>query len=167
MISNPAFQRTAIKRAVALAVGVGTVAVAHAVQCEGEDLKEVISLKSLPTRIVDVLHDQGNGFAIADRGEDFQLTDASVGRELPFRRFAVAGLAPHCALISIEHGGRGYSVELYRLRSIGDEWQVVVKGSTAEVPLSLDDLTRSVSITIVPRDAADPSFKQTAAPLLK
>ena len=87
-------------------------------------MKEVLSVRSLPTQVVAILQNEGSGFVIADRGEDYQATDVMVGKQLPFRRFVVAGVSARCALVSVEQGGRGHSVERYRLQRIGEPWQV-------------------------------------------
>jgi hypothetical protein len=57
-----------------------------AVQCEGKDLEEVVSLQEVPPDILAILHNQKNSFAIADRGGEYQMTDVMVDKELPFRR---------------------------------------------------------------------------------
>jgi len=83
------------------------------VQWEGHALHEVRSLSALPASIQSAL---GVGRqvmeGVAERGGPFNVTDV-VDSNLPMRRFLVAGIENDLALIALEHGGRGYGVEVF------------------------------------------------------
>ena len=75
--------------------------------------EEVQSLADLPPVIQSALGSSRSGLdGIADRGQPFNATDAVVGT-WPTRRFLVAGRDRETWLVALEHGGRGYSVEVF------------------------------------------------------
>jgi hypothetical protein len=110
--------------------------------CNDEPLIEVRSLQALPAEISTLLGVEREGrVEIADRGEEFQIGDVLIGERLPFRRFAIAGLNTICALIAVERGGRGYSVELFYFKYVGATWQPDSRIVMFEAPQSLEELT--------------------------
>jgi hypothetical protein len=75
--------------------------------------EEVQSLGDLPPVIQSGLGASRSGLdGIADRGQRFNATDAVVGT-WPMRRFLVAGRDRETWLVALEHGGRGYYVEVF------------------------------------------------------
>ena len=60
---------------------------------------------------------------IADRNGKYNPTDV-VDSSLPMRRFLVAGLDGDTTLVAIEHGGRGWRVEvaLFKKTAVDRNW---------------------------------------------
>ena len=56
---------------------------------------------------------------IADGDGNFNATDVGDG---PRRRYAVAKLSEDCAFVAIEHGGRGYFIEIWSFRHTDAGW---------------------------------------------
>jgi len=83
------------------------------VEWQGRVLREVRSLGELPAPVrlgLGVGEPGLNG--VADRGKPFNATDVVDDESLPMRRFLVAGYDGDAWLVAIEHGGRGYHVEV-------------------------------------------------------
>jgi hypothetical protein len=80
---------------------------------QGRVLREVRSLAQLPPPVHLSLGVAEPGLkGVADRGQPFNATDV-VDTRLPRRRFIVAGYDDETWLVAIEHGGRGYHVEVF------------------------------------------------------
>ena len=80
--------------------------------CTIEQLHEVKSLAALPPRIAQILGAGRRGAdGIAERNAEFNRTDVVVD-DMPMLRFALAAIVAECALVAIERGGRGYSIEM-------------------------------------------------------
>lgn len=112
-----AFMRTAIAVIVTavsvMMLGCETNRIPATVEWRGHALQEVRSLAALPTVIQSGLGSDRPGLdGIADRGRPFNRTDV-VDHNLPMRRFIVAGTEGDTWLIALEHGGRGYRVEVF------------------------------------------------------
>ncbi|WP_092360220.1 hypothetical protein [Collimonas sp. OK242] len=104
--------------------------------CSGMPLVEVPSLQALPNEINTFLH-RDRDVEIASRGEWFNPGDVGEG---PHRRFAIAGLNADCAIVAIEHGGRGYSVEIFIFEHKDWGWLGRRDGVMWAVPETLEDL---------------------------
>jgi hypothetical protein len=82
------------------------------IQWAGYALSEVRTLRELPSGVQAVLGVGTPGLdGIADRNGKYNPTDV-VDSSLPMRRFLVAGLDGDTTLVAIEHGGRGWRVEV-------------------------------------------------------
>jgi len=78
----------------------------------GHSFREVTTLSALPSNLRTALGIGKSGLdGIADVGGRYNKTDV-VDPSLPMRRFVVAGTDDNAALIAIERGGRGWSVEV-------------------------------------------------------
>jgi hypothetical protein len=90
----------------------------------GHALSEVRTLRELPPDVQAVLGVGTPGMdGIADRNEKYNPTDV-VDPSLPMRRFLVAGLDGDTTLVAIEHGGRGWRVEvaLFKKTAVERNW---------------------------------------------
>jgi hypothetical protein len=84
----------------------------------GYALSEVRTLRELPSGIQAVLGVGTPGLdGIADRNGKYNPTDV-VDTGLPMRRLLVAGLDANTTLVAIEHGGRGWRVEVTLFKNI-------------------------------------------------
>jgi len=80
---------------------------------QGHVLKEVRALEKLPAGIRSNLGANRQGLeGVADRGRPFNVTDV-VNDKLPMRRLLTAGQDGATWLVALEHGGRGYNVEVF------------------------------------------------------
>ncbi|WP_038490987.1 hypothetical protein [Collimonas arenae] len=104
--------------------------------CSGTSLAEVRSLDALPNEINTFLH-HDRYIEIASRGESFNAGDVGGG---PHRRFAIAGLNANCAIVAIERGGWGYSVEIFVFEHKNTGWQGRRDGVMGAAPETLEDL---------------------------
>jgi hypothetical protein len=89
--------------------------------CSGLLFSGVRSLVDLSQEIVAILSEKGRN-RIADSNEQFQLTDVVDTGNLPFRRFSLAAINADYIFAAVEHGGRGYSVELWRFTRGKNGW---------------------------------------------
>jgi len=86
--------------------------VAMAVDWSGHKLQQVTKLKDLPGSVQRALGVGVSGLqGIADVNGAYNSTDV-VDTHLPMRRFAVAGVDGNSALVALEQGGRGWSVQV-------------------------------------------------------
>jgi hypothetical protein len=84
----------------------------ESVEWAGHRFQEVATLRALPSHLQAVLGVGRSGLdGIADRGEKYNATDV-VDAKLPMRRFPIAGLGNGEALVAIEHGGRGWRLDV-------------------------------------------------------
>jgi hypothetical protein len=82
------------------------------IQWAGYALSEVRTLRELPADIQAVLGVGTPGVdGIADRNGEYNATDV-VDSRLPNRRLLFAGLDGDTTLVAVEHGGRGWRVEV-------------------------------------------------------
>lgn len=112
--------------------------------CDATQLTEVRSLGELPSPIRRLLPVATRGLhGIADRGEDFNATDAVFDDTLPMRRFTLAAVGSTCALIGVEYGGiaHGFEVTEYRLTAVG--WQSIWRRGVVREPNSVAELLRA------------------------
>lgn len=94
------------------------------IQWAGYALSEVRTLRELPPGIQAVLGVGTPGLnGIADRNGKYNATDV-VDSSLPMRRFLVAGVDASTTLVAIEHGGRGWRVEvtLFKNTTVERSW---------------------------------------------
>jgi hypothetical protein len=92
------------------------------VQWAGHNFREVTALHALPPGVQTVLGVGKPGLdGIADPGGKYNITDV-VDSRLPTRRFLVAGVDKNVALVAVERGGIGWSV------------QVTLYSNTAQTP---------------------------------
>jgi hypothetical protein len=114
-------------------------AIVHA-GCPGVSLTEMRSLASLPVALRQLLPRQPQGLdGIAEPDSPFNATDA-VNPKLPMRRFVVAAVGKDCAIVAVEHGGRGYNVEVYEFRLSEIVWHQVGLKYVFGKPVSVSDL---------------------------
>jgi hypothetical protein len=116
------------------------------VEWAGHALREVSTLGALPPGLQAVLGVGNHGLdGIADRDGKYNPTDV-VDSKLPMRRFLVAGLDHDAALIAIEHGGRGWRVDVSLYSNIGRTATVERTWTLFDSPRTLhalvDDLSR-------------------------
>jgi hypothetical protein len=87
--------------------------VASRLEWRGHHLREVGSLAAIPAAIRAGLGSDRPGIeGVAERGRPFNVTDV-VDDRLPMRRFLTAGSDGETWLVALEHGGRGYRVEVF------------------------------------------------------
>src|SRR5580658_6423295 len=94
------------------------------IQWAGHALSEVRTLQELPPDLQAVLGVGTPGMeGIADRNGKYNPTDV-IDSSLPMRRFLVAGLDGDTALVAVEHGGRGWRVEvaLFKKTAVERNW---------------------------------------------
>jgi hypothetical protein len=115
---------------------------AEASNCSGEPYSEILSLVKLPAQVRHSLSDRPSLGAIAERGARFMFTDVAPPGEgnLPFRRFHLAAANSRCVFVAIEHGGRGYSVEIWAFEQAGEGWRGEQRASLSKVPKSIQEL---------------------------
>jgi hypothetical protein len=108
--------------------------------CNGRQLWEVRTLDALPIAVNTLLGRNRSGLeGIADRGEKFNRTDR-VDSRIPMRRFIFAGINASCALVALESGGLGYSVELIAFEYHNAKWQQIQQKNVWQTPQSLQEL---------------------------
>jgi hypothetical protein len=106
-------------------IGIGIELGAQAAgQAENGNWTEAQSLRELPAGIQALLG-VGLGLAgIADRGENFNETDA-IDDSMPRRRFVLGVVNGDTALVALEQGGRMYAVRAVEFRQAGATWDAV------------------------------------------
>ena len=110
--------------------------------CTDGSLSEVRTLAGLPSKVNLLLGQTTTGLeGIADRDEKFNVTDV-IDERLPMRRFIIAGINPTCSLVALEHGGRGYSIELVVIELSSKQWQVTQRRIIRTKPQSVHELAR-------------------------
>ena len=103
---------------------------------QGRTYRELRSLSDLPQKVRDFLRIGGGLSGMADRGADFNPTDA-VQPNLPMRRFLVAGMQGDSAIIAYERSGIAHSFEVLLLRNIGTTPTIETRWPLAGPPESL------------------------------
>jgi len=68
---------------------------------------------------------------------DINSTDVGAG---PHRRFALAAVSPTRILVAVEHGGRGYFVELWEFEQNNGKWRGEERQAMSAVPNSSREL---------------------------
>jgi hypothetical protein len=113
--------------------------------CSGITFSEARSLSGLPKEVVTLLAGDGRN-AIADSGEKFNVTDViRPGYEnAPFRRFNLAAVSSTRIFAAVEHGGRGYSVELWSFERGSDGWRSKARDVIYKTPATLAELVGRV-----------------------
>lgn len=82
------------------------------VEWAGRKFREVTALRALPPGVQTVLGVGKPGLdGIADPGGKYNITDV-VDSKLPMRRFLIGGVDDNAALVALERGGIGWSVEV-------------------------------------------------------
>src|SRR5271154_1576591 len=104
--------------------------------CTGIKFTEARSLGDLPIEVIKLLARQDSS-EMSDRGGKFNAGDVGGG---PFRRFALAAVSKNRILIAIEHGGRGYRVELWGVERTNDGWHIDNIGGMHGVPNSTQEI---------------------------
>jgi hypothetical protein len=126
-------------------VGLGSGAPAQAGgQMEQGGWTEARSLRELPAGIQALLG-VGLGLAgIADRGADFNETDA-VDDSMPRRRFVLGVVNGGTAMVALEQGGRVYAVRAVEFRQAGTTWDAVRCAPMESVPRRSTELVGALS----------------------
>lgn len=126
---------------VALLFSIPPAFAAGKIDCSGISFSEARSLVELPGEVGALLGTGRRGSeGIADRGAKFNATDVILDEQLPWRRFGLAAVSASCILVAVEHGGRGYSVELWAFARSGDRWRGEQRQSIFSVPRSMQEL---------------------------
>ena len=130
---------------IGLGSGLGSGALAQAGgQAEQGGWTEARSLRELPAGIQALLG-VGLGIAgIADRGGDFNETDA-IDDSMPRRRFVLGIVNGGTALVALEQGGRVYAVRAVEFRQEGSTWEAVRCAPLDTVPLRGTELVGALS----------------------
>ena len=103
-------------------------------------LVELASIEKLPAAVSNLLGVNQSGLdGIADRGRKFNATD-NVNSDLPMRRLGFGAISSNCVLVAVEHGGFGYSVEIWSFEFRGLEWHAEKRGITSRIPKSIQEL---------------------------
>ena len=115
-------------------IGLGSGVLAQAGgQAEPDGWTEARSLRELPAGIQALLG-VGLGIAgIADRGGDFNETDAS-DDSMPRRRFVLGIVSGGIAMVALEQGGRVYAVRAVEFKQEGSTWDAVRCAQMESVP---------------------------------
>ena len=111
--------------------------------CNGANSTEAHSLAALPSEVAAALgQGRHGGEGIADHGGRFLATDVILAGEegLPWRRFSSAAISSDCIWVAVEHGGRGYFVELWFFELSKDGWHGYERPRISKVPSSLHEL---------------------------
>jgi len=118
---------------VAAGIGLGCCALADAGARSGEaradrievNWTEAQSLRELPAGVQALLGvGLGEEGGIADRGGNFNASDV-LGGGLPQRRFALGAVNGDTAVVAVEQGGHGYTVQTMEFRQVGATWEPV------------------------------------------
>ena len=110
------------------------------IQWAGHELREVRSLRQLPPPVQMALGVGISGLeGIADRNGKYNPTDV-VDSRLPMRRFLIAGVDADSALVAIERGGFGWSVEVIFFSYSTKKLTVERKWTLFESPQTLGEL---------------------------
>ncbi len=142
MESFPSSWASALRPANLLIFALAHVAAASAAAedhlCATASYSEARSLAQLPQPVRALLKTDSHGLAeLTDRGGSFNAGDVGGG---PRRRFILAAVGTERIYVAIEHGGIGYSVELWSLESGKDGWQGKQTSSVFDPPHSLKEL---------------------------
>ena len=106
--------------------------------CLLQSYVEVHSLVELPSPVRQILHKDLSGLdELVDHEAEFSSTDVG---SAPRRRFALAAVSESRILVVIEHGGRGYSVELWDFVKSPSYWHGEQRQSLFAVPHSSEEL---------------------------
>jgi hypothetical protein len=90
----------------------------------------IVSLKELPLEVKRLLEQDSPGRGgIADAGEKFNATDVIVDAAIPRTRFVAATVSQDCASVTVERGGRGYSVQILAFERTGKGWELVARAN--------------------------------------
>ncbi len=129
----------------AAGIGLGSGALAQAGgQVEQGGWTEARSLRELPAGIQALLG-VGLGIAgIADRGGDFNETDA-IDDSMPRRRFVLGVVNGGTAMVALEQGGRVYAVRAVEFKLAGTTWDAVRCAPMESVPLRSTELIGALS----------------------
>ncbi|WP_036172900.1 hypothetical protein [Massilia sp. 9096] len=132
--------------AVAAAIGIGCCSAASAAQRDDARWVEAQSLRELPAGVQVLL---GAGLApdeggIADRDGRFNPSDIMIDG-VPGRRFALGVLKGDTALVAVEQGGRGYSVQTMEFKQAGSTWAASRCVSSATLPQHGADLVDTLA----------------------
>jgi len=110
--------------------------------CASSAYTEVHTLSELPAEARAALQTDRFGLnGLADKNGDFNSTDLGGG---PKRRFALAGLSSNSILVAVEHGGRGYFVELWMFERSGNGWRGEQQQSMGAIPRSAEELIANI-----------------------
>lgn len=110
-------------------------------KCSSITFSEAQSLVELPAEVGALLGaDRLGSDGIANRGAGFNATDVILDKQLPSRRFSMAAVSAGCILVAIEHGGRGYYVELWAFERSDDRWRGEQLQGISNVPRSMREL---------------------------
>jgi hypothetical protein len=86
----------------------------------------IVSLKELPPEVRKLLEQDSRGRGgIADAGEKFNATDVIMDAAIPQTRFVAATASDDCASVTVERGGRGYSVQVLTFARTGKGWELM------------------------------------------
>jgi hypothetical protein len=96
----------------------------HGAQAEQGNWTEAQSLRELPAGLQALLGVGLGRAGIADRGENFNETDAS-DDIMPRRRFVLGVVSGDTAMVALEQGGRMYAVRAVEFRQAGATWDAV------------------------------------------
>lgn len=108
----------------AIAFGLGWCACAHAATPDAPGAwEEAQSLRELPAGIQALLGvGLGGGDGIADQGDSFNAGDV-VADNSPMRRFVLGIVNGSTAVVAVEQGGIGYSVQVLEFHQDGSTWE--------------------------------------------
>jgi hypothetical protein len=129
---------------IGLGSGLGSAALAQAGGQEQGGWTEARSVRELPAGIQALLG-VGLGLAgIADRGGDFNETEAA-DDSTPRRRFVLGVVNGGTALVALEQGGRVYSVRVVEFKQAGATWDAVRCAPLETVPHQGSELMGALS----------------------
>jgi hypothetical protein len=89
-------------------------------ECDNTKFSNTRLIKDLPSDIKTLVFEKFPGSGeISDSDGKFNSTDVGGG---PRRRFLLAALSPNCVYVAVEHGGRGYFVEVWSFHRNSAGW---------------------------------------------
>jgi hypothetical protein len=135
-----------ILAAAVIGIGCSCASAAAGVQRDDGRWVEAQSLRELPAGVqvllgVGLTPDEGG---IADRDGRFNPGDVMIDG-VPGRRFALGVLNGDKALVAVEQGGRGYSVQTMEFRQVGSTWAASRCMSSATLPQHGADLVDALA----------------------
>jgi hypothetical protein len=116
------------------------------------DWTEAQSLRELPAGVQVLL---GVGLSprdggIADRGENFNVSDIWWDNMPPTRRFVLGLVSGDKALVALEQGGRAHQYKAVEFRQSGTTWEPVRCVATRAMPHHGAELLASVAASLAP-----------------
>ena len=117
-----------------LFVATCTCSASETLSCQGQIYSLVHSLNDLPTPVAVLLGKGISGqLGIADSGQPYQETDVIMNDSLPWRRFRMAAVSANDVRAVVDHGGRGWHMDIWIFHRREDGWHGAQQGWTVQM----------------------------------